>query len=233
MFSISWFLIAHFISKTIGSGTNWPFPHYYQCDSRWGNDEMGTNGNGERATICKEGCAMTCVSMSLAGVNLSIPINSTTSVTANPGVLNTWLINNNGYECLDGDCNNLNIPIIDNLTNFHFIYNSSSAASSTSLPTPSMNEIRRGLDAMDTIFIAHNPNLHHFVLAYSASWNDNTFLVIDPFFNATKYDLNETDGFIVYNIYGIARNYPYYAQCNQTWGNDVMGSDNDTICEVR
>lgn len=42
------------------------YPLYMQCDPRWGNDPM--NGT----TICAEGCAMSCVSMALAGKNISI-----------------------------------------------------------------------------------------------------------------------------------------------------------------
>ena len=43
-----------------------------QCDPQWGNDEMGTIGNGERSTICGEGCAMSCVSMALNGLGITV-----------------------------------------------------------------------------------------------------------------------------------------------------------------
>jgi len=48
------------------------FPLYKQCNSSWGGNEMGTNGNGERSTICGEGCAMSSLSMVLAGMGISI-----------------------------------------------------------------------------------------------------------------------------------------------------------------
>lgn len=31
------------------------YPFYRQCDKRWGNDTMGTQGQGEQASICREG----------------------------------------------------------------------------------------------------------------------------------------------------------------------------------
>ena len=33
-------------------------------------------------------------------------------------------------------------------------------------------------------------------------------------------------------MYGLARSYPDYLQCDKEWANDIMGSDNDTICQV-
>ena len=182
---------------------------------------MGVNGNGERATICLEGCAITCVAMSLAGLNLTI-----NDSVSNPGTLNTWLIDNDGYQCMDGDCNNLKIPMIDNLTQGVYEVNDNNGNAWT------MKDIRRGLDAQDMVFIAHNPSLEHFVLATNASWEDDIFSVLDPYFDATTYELSETDGFIAYNIMGKARPYPYYAQCDATWGSNAMGQNGETICQV-
>lgn len=173
---------------------------------------------------------MSDVSMALAGLNITILDPTTNStVTANPGTLNDWLKANNGYVCLDGDCNNLVLWIIDNLTNNHL-----QVTNGTDLTHPSLFDIRRGLDAQDSIFIAHNPSISHFVLFTEPSfaWLDETFYVNDPGFNATMYDFNETGGYLVYKIYGIGRKYPFYTQCNGTWGNQYMGSDNETICAV-
>src|SRR5689334_13092825 len=47
--------------------------HYLvQCNASWGNNPMGTNGPGERSTICGEGCAMSSLSMALAGLGATI-----------------------------------------------------------------------------------------------------------------------------------------------------------------
>lgn len=59
------------------------YPMYKQCDSRWGNEQLGTSSN----TICKAGCAMSSVAMGLAG----------TGHNYNPSTLNTWLKGNGGY----------------------------------------------------------------------------------------------------------------------------------------
>lgn len=60
------------------------YPLFKQCDSKWGNEQLGTSSN----TICKAGCAMSSVAMALAG---------TGHTTYNPGTLNTWLKSNGGY----------------------------------------------------------------------------------------------------------------------------------------
>jgi len=49
-----------------------PYPLYTQCNASWGGDPMGTNGPGERSTICGEGCAMSSLSMALAGLGITI-----------------------------------------------------------------------------------------------------------------------------------------------------------------
>ena len=59
------------------------YPLYKQCDSKWGNEQLGTSSN----TICKAGCLMSSVSMALAGIGKGY----------NPGTLNTWLKGNGGY----------------------------------------------------------------------------------------------------------------------------------------
>jgi ABC-type bacteriocin/lantibiotic exporter with double-glycine peptidase domain len=63
------------------------YPLYKQCDSRWGNEHLGTSSN----TICKAGCLMSSAAMALAG----------TGHNYNPGTLNTWLKANGGYASGD------------------------------------------------------------------------------------------------------------------------------------
>jgi hypothetical protein len=78
------------------------YPLFKQCDPNWGNNTMGTPGPGERSNICGEGCAMSSVSMALAGLKFQI-----NGVNSDPASLNAWLIANAGYVCAAGDCNNL------------------------------------------------------------------------------------------------------------------------------
>eukprot|EP01084_Bolivina_argentea_P314154 544127_1 len=161
--------------------------------------------------------------MAMSGLGFNI-----NTKPSDPDTFNTWLRNDEGYCCINNNCNNLVLWKPDNLTSNHL-----QVTNPTDFTYPSMYDIRRGLDAMDTIFLAHNPSLFHFVLATNASWSSDEFSVIDPNFNTTMYTFNETGGeFIVYNIYAMARPYQYYAQCDIQWKNDKMGKNGETICAV-
>jgi ABC-type bacteriocin/lantibiotic exporter with double-glycine peptidase domain len=59
------------------------FPLYKQCDSRWGNQQLGTGSQ----TICQAGCLMSSAAMALAGTGHSY----------DPGSLNAWLKTHGGY----------------------------------------------------------------------------------------------------------------------------------------
>src|SRR5687768_10902377 len=63
-------------------------PLFKQCDSRWGNNRLGTGPE----TVCQAGCAMSSVSMI---------INSKGHANINPGSLNSWLISNGGFASGD------------------------------------------------------------------------------------------------------------------------------------
>lgn len=62
---------------------------YMQCDASWGSNQLG---NCVGYNICDWGCAITCTAMLL----------KSHGTNANPGSLNTYLKNNNGY---DPNCN--------------------------------------------------------------------------------------------------------------------------------
>merc|ERR1711974_362372 len=66
---------------------------YKQCDSEWGDAQLGTSSS---QTICTAGCAMSCVAMAIASYQEKI-----NNALTNPGNLNDWLINNNGYASSD------------------------------------------------------------------------------------------------------------------------------------
>eukprot|EP00729_Bicosta_minor_P018252 gene18252-396_t len=119
------------------------YPLFKQCDAQWANDEMGISGNGERATVCREGCAMSCVAMALAGHKLYV-----NNSDATPGSLNTWLKVTDNYHCDGGDCNNLvlDAPAVGNAnglpgSTFQFV---------SEAPKPSAATIASGL-ASDVI----------------------------------------------------------------------------------
>ena len=57
---------------------------YKQCDPKWGSEQLGTSPTN---TICKAGCLMSSVAMSLSGIGKDY----------NPSTLNTWLKGHGGY----------------------------------------------------------------------------------------------------------------------------------------
>jgi hypothetical protein len=154
---------------------------------------MGTKGNGERSTICGEGCAMTSLSMVLASLQIPSPYNGSTFTLFNPGLFNMWLENNQGYECLDGDCNNLILNIVSQLnTTVQLI---------GELSPPSISTIENGIDSGLIAFLAHVQNRSHFVLLtnYVGTGSGN-FTVNDPYYNMTNYMYQDISDIIMYAL---------------------------------
>ena len=73
------FAFALFITLALARN----YPMYKQCDSNWGNDQLGTSSK----TICQAGCLMSSAAMALSGTGHSY----------NPKTLNQWLKANGGY----------------------------------------------------------------------------------------------------------------------------------------
>ena len=91
------------------------YPLYKQCDDRWAADLMGIDdpAHGHRATVCEEGCAMSCVAMVLVGSGFALPGSESPPT---PGSLNEYLISHHEYTCAAGDCDNLVLDAPDRLT---------------------------------------------------------------------------------------------------------------------
>ncbi len=60
------------------------YPLFKQCDSRWGNQQLGTSPTN---TICRAGCLLSSSAMALSGIGKNF----------NPSTLNTFLKQNGGY----------------------------------------------------------------------------------------------------------------------------------------
>ena len=95
------------------------YPYFRQCDPQWGSDRMGLQNCSihtcagatlGRDTVCNEGCAMSCLSMALNAYGYKVD-----NKLPDPGALNQWLVENSGYECLDGNCNNLALKQVKRL----------------------------------------------------------------------------------------------------------------------
>lgn len=204
---------------------NLVYPMFKQCDPRWGNNTMGTKGPGEQSTICGEGCAMSCVSMALNGLKYTVD-----GAALDPGTFNAWLEDHDGYHCMDGDCNNLILTMIDKFTNGHVTF-----VGENLQQKPSVEEIQNGLEMNSTIYLAHVRNRTHFVLV--TGWNaaDSNFFVNDPNHDIPAYNYSDMADLIVYRIHPqnkpvVPTQYPLFSQCDPRWGNDTMNST--TICEV-
>eukprot|EP01013_Petalomonas_cantuscygni_P033111 TRINITY_DN5991_c0_g1_i1.p1 TRINITY_DN5991_c0_g1~~TRINITY_DN5991_c0_g1_i1.p1 ORF type:complete len:371 (-),score=59.93 TRINITY_DN5991_c0_g1_i1:293-1405(-) len=216
---------AVYIASVGATYAEFEFPLYKQCDHRWGDQQMGTKGAGERATVCREGCAMTSVSMLLAGLGSRAPFGGALS----PGSFNQWLEDNHGYVCASGDCNDLVLAAPDRL--------SARITLVGETPPPPLEELRASIHRGRDFYLAHVRNASHFVLVVGAPAGMNgTVQVHDPFFNVSAYEWNEVSDVIHYRLHDTSRNiprrgsYPLYKQCDPRWGNDTIIST--TVCKV-
>merc|ERR1711916_381930 len=179
------------------------YPHFHQCDPEWASDPMGPLSECSAcgctpAAVCQQGCAMSCVSMALAGRGFSLPP-TFGSLPITPGSMNTWLRSGSppGYVCAGGDCNNLVL------------------ARPNELSTPSVGKISFVSEAEkpaytvlkqwirdERVVIAHVRDRTHFVLLVGWDTANPTpaFLVNDPGFNSTSYTYDDIADVILYDI---------------------------------
>jgi len=149
---------------------------------------MGVIGKDEYDdTICHQGCAMTSVSMAIAGYNISID-----GAVSNPKVLNDWLRKNNGYICLaEVDCCNLELAAPDRISPMHI--------KSMGEPlTPNLLALQKLIDDQFVV-VAHVRNQTHFVLVTSYS-QPNIFHVLDPNYPVSTYLYSEIHDILLYQF---------------------------------
>jgi len=156
------------------------YPLFRQCDTRWGNNRMGGN-----ATICAQGCAMSCVAMAIAGKNILINGNP-----SDPDILNSWLIANNGYKCINHNCNNLVINAPDRISN--------AIKTVGEIQKPDLKTLKIWLE-QDTVVIAHVKSNSHFVLLTQPTDSD-LFKANDPFYSDQFYPYANITDVIVYEM---------------------------------
>ncbi len=82
---------------------------YRQCDSRWGNDKYGPLSS--TVTICQSGGFLSSLAMLLDDCDQDLY-----GFDVNPGTLNQWLRNNNGYTG-SGSSITLYVDATDKLSN--------------------------------------------------------------------------------------------------------------------
>ena len=205
-------------------------PLFKQCDEHWGKDMMGVEGKGHRATICAEGCAMSCVAMALKGSGFRLP---GTGAEIDPGTLNAYLIASRGYRCDKGDCDNLVLSAPDSLTGGRMRFVGEWAAAE--LPMKALS----GLSSGERMYLGHvhNPrsgHVNHFVLLRSYDNTTDTFAVLDPGFEKATYARVNVSDLLMYEMLPststVPLAYPLFKQCDPAWAKDAIHVK--TVCAV-
>lgn len=153
---------------------------------------MGVPGqDAEDDTICGQGCAMSSVSMALAGYGVQI-----NGAVPTPQSLNNWLRKNNGYHCMDNDCCNL---VLDAPT---WIAPNQVRCLGESDQAPFLPTLRKMAEAGIVVLLhVPNPGPHHFVLMTGlVPGNETAFAVNDPYYTKFQYDYTEIHDVLVYDM---------------------------------
>ena len=175
------------------------FPLFKQCNPNWAENKMGPVNCSKitcpgatfgRDTVCSEGCAMTCISMAMDAFGYKIQGES-----VNPGILNSWLVENGGYMCLDGNCNNLDLVQIEEIVASGRI----KFLGEIFKPNFNASTLVKAL-ALDIVVIAHVRNKTHFVLLDGATDKGESFSVLDPFYNTSIYTYESISDVIMYSM---------------------------------
>jgi hypothetical protein len=193
----------------------YPYPLFKQCDPAWGNNTIVTT------TICAVGCLLSSTAMALNGHN--IPIN--TSAVANPGTLNYWLQQNNGYD----STNDFEEGALNLLNPSHVQWNESGG----------MHRTRDvDLSIVQQLLLNHEPVIlnvdkgRHFVLAIGwVSTNNDTILVNDPGFERTNYSYtNDVVGLRLFNMTDVTK--PFITDMNRGTSVRNIGFENSFTRKV-
>ena len=131
---------------------------------------------------------MTSVSMALSGYGYKV-----SGRESDPETLNQWLVNNYGYECAGGDCNNLVLQQIHKLNST--ISCKGELATFTLGLSGTLQLMKEG-----NVLIAHVRNRTHFVLVDGYDEVKKEFTVLDPFYNTSAYIFSSISDFIVYKL---------------------------------
>ena len=114
---------------------------------------------------------------------------------SNPNTLNHWLRHNNGYVCVAGDCDNLNLPDVHALDERVTLVGFERSFTLSDV----ISWIKRGWAA-----ILHVQNSSHFVLATgyfvdSSNEPNGTIIVRDSFFPRLTREFNEVSHVLLYS----------------------------------
>ena len=169
------------------------YPMFKQCVDEWGDDLMVTK------TICQVGCLMSSTSMGLAGTNIEIPTNCEDGtgklIGSNPGSLNKWLRDNNGYD----DENDFIEPVAQQINPDRVIWPEDAMHKTNDLSYETVvNYLKAG-----RVVIGNVMNGGHFVLLTGYSDDGDTFSVNDPGFSTLTYSYSKD--IVGYRIFDMKR----------------------------
>ena len=158
------------------------YPLFKQCDETWGSDLMVTK------TICEVGCLMSSVSEGLGGYNISIE-----GSDANPGTLNAWLRNNNGYD----DSDDLYEAVVQEINPDHIVWPDDGMHKTKDISFETVGQyIRKG-----RVVISNVMNGSHFVLTIGQGSDGDTLYVHDSGFDRDSYSYTkDVVGFRIYDM---------------------------------
>ena len=223
MFSLSGLLLC-----LVGANGELRFPHFMQCDDRWGEDMMGSPGPGTNHSICEQGCAMTSLSMALVGHGYQLPGGS--EIT--PKSLNVWLKANQGYHCDAGNCVNLVLDSPDRLAagKVRLVGEWGGSCCGGDDGKPTLESMQENLALGDEdflVYLAHVRNSSHFVLLTAWNASAQMFDVLDPYYNATQYTYEDMSDVIIYSVLPaeratVPKRYPLFQQFDYRWASDIM-----------
>jgi len=176
-------LLLLFVAVAAASSTTAPdFPLLPQCGENWSSDLMVTK------TICEVGCLMTSVSEGLNGYNITIE-----GAAADPGTLNAWLRDNNGYD----DSNDLYEAVVQEIDPEHIVWPSDGMHKDKDISFETVGEyISSG-----RVVISNVLNGSHFVLTVGQGDDGDTLIVRDSGFDRTEYSYaQDVVGFRIYDM---------------------------------
>lgn len=137
---------------------------YLQCGQSWSGSQLGSCSG---LTMCSDGCAVICMAMLL----------KTNGVNVDPGQLNTYLTNNNGYS---GGC----LLIWDKGARYPGSSITFSGSAAYSLAT-----IKSKIDAGNPVIVNVTTTVNHFIVVKGYNGSGTTagdFVVLDPLYQAER-----------------------------------------------
>jgi hypothetical protein len=153
------------------------YPRYMQCDPRWGDNKMGTDGD----TVCKVGCLMSSISSAIAGTGIWV-----NNQTSTPGTLNAFLRAHDGYENGTSDLRESKIPLV---APGRISWPSDGMHTTNDIP---FDTIKKYLNQQTPrIVIANVMSGRHFVLVVGYRADGDTLVVNDSGFPGNVYSYSK------------------------------------------